>query len=124
MTPHTLHIRDGKYTDRFVEIPPCGISPRMVSNLQVPTETLFGGRIHVFSPAEFEGVDFMDFEAHVTKDTPIVLSRFVAQYLRDINFIWPGGIYNPDSGPKSAIRDEGGNLVGVERLEGPWCKKF
>ena len=126
MTPHALHIRDASSTDgsRFVIVEPCGITPRMVSATQCPSEIIFRGRIQVFTPAEFTGVDFMDFETHVTKDTPIVVARYVAQYLKNIGFVWPGGIYSPDCGPNSAIRDDTGKLVGVQRLEGPWCRKM
>jgi len=68
-------------------------------------------------------MNFLDFEGHAAKETPIVVARYVAQRLRGIGFIWPGGIYSPDCGPKSIVCDKSGKIVGVKRLEGPWCKK-
>jgi hypothetical protein len=52
-----------------------------------PREVLFGGRIKVYTPSEFIAMDFLDFEGHAAKETPIVVARHVEQYLRDIGFI-------------------------------------
>lgn len=123
MTPHALHVRDVKKPDGCIEIPPCGVVPRMLTKKQEYSESLLDERIQVVHPSEFAGVDIVDFEKHAKKEMPIVLSRFVAQYLREIDFVWPGGVYSPDSGPESAIRDEQGRIIGVERLEGSWCRK-
>lgn len=124
MTPHAILIQDIKNPGEFVKIPPCGIVPRLESTAgSVPNKTLLGGRIQVVRPTEYDYVNFI-FELHVTKTTPIIVSRMVAEYLRKIKFEWPGGVYSPDTGPESVIRNDSGVIVGVKRLEGDWTKGF
>jgi len=128
MTPHDLHILDaqcedrtGKVSPKFVVIPPCGFAPRMVSNDQTIEGWLCSKRVVIFSPAKFTAVsDIESFEKYATKDQPIVVARYVAEFLSKEGYEWDGGIYTPDCGPKSAIRDDHGKLIGVARLEGPW----
>ncbi len=119
MTPHDCHFWPGSLDGEPIVVTSYGISPRMTSKTQTYVCTLNG--IPVFSPARFNGVDILDYESYVKKDVPLILPRFVCSYLeKTSDYTWPGGIFNPDCGPESAIRSADGKLIGVKRLEGPW----
>jgi hypothetical protein len=79
--------------------------------------------IPVYSPARFTGIDpdpgLFDSYAKDRRQG-LIFSRLVAEWLVKEGYTWPGGIYNPDSGPDSVLRDESGRIVGTTRLEGPW----
>ncbi len=49
-------------------------------------------------------------------ETGIIVSMVVGEHLRSNPDIWSGPVFTPDSGPGSAIRDEGGRIVAVRRL--------
>jgi hypothetical protein len=79
--------------------------------------------VPVYSPARFTGIDIdLGLVESYAKDRRkgLIFSRMVAKWLVEEGFNWPGGIYNPDSGPESALRDETGRMIGTIRLEGPW----
>ena len=119
MTPHDLHF----YVDSISEesdymIPRCGIAPRMTSSKQHRV-TVAGG-IPIWTYQEFTGVDFTDFQSTVPGDPAkrgIIVSRFVAEFLKRSGAKWPGGVFSPDMGPDSAVRSAEGNLLGCKRLE-------
>lgn len=143
MTPHDLHFYldgdPGAHEDREPDytIPRSGIIPRMTSNKQ--EKVMIKGGIPVWTHSRFSGIDFPQWKSGVLwtdfhKVVPgephlrgIIVARYVAEYLKSIEYDWLGGVYTVDTGPLGAVRsnkeDTKGKILGSKRLE-VWIEPY
>ena len=120
LTPHAINVHVANNDDRpattprVVTFPPSGTETRLRSNPQVQVATLPNG-VPIFTAPSFREDALADFP--FKDDAPqnhrdVLLSMLVVPHIPE----WfTGAVYFPDTGPGSAIR-ENGKIVGVARL--------
>lgn len=68
--------------------------------------------VPVLSPPEYIGLNFTP-----EPGSRIIVSQLVAQYLKEHQETFKlGAVYAPDTGPRGAVRDDKGQIIGTKRL--------
>ena len=101
-TPHaiTLFLAGGEAT----VFPPSGTVARATSIQQVACDGIQG--LPCVTPPEFSGADGIEGEE------PILVSALVAPIAAKVR----PGVFSPDTGPDSVVRNAAGEILGVRRL--------
>ncbi len=109
LTPHDVVVIVGDEITRF---PRSDQIARLISDEQhsCPTVSEQVG-VPVYSAPVFGDITGLPNNTMVD----IIVSLPVAQYLQHTNS-WCGRIFSPDTGPGQAVRNQDGQIIGVQRL--------
>ena len=111
LTPHDIVIYDQAGEEVLHTFPASGTVARVVTRADERQGFLMDGFVLPIAILDYGAVEGLD---DWNGDDPIIVSAMVADALAKQGKTY--GVYYPDTGPDSVVRDAEGNILGVRRL--------